>query len=48
MATLQEINTKISGLATIMYSQHNRLDTKFTSFQTQLDQIQRKLKEHED
>ena len=48
MATLQEITTKISGLATIMYSQHNRFDTKFTSLQTQLDQIQRKLEDHED
>ena len=48
MATLQEITTKISRLATIMYSQHNRFDTKFTSLQTQLDQIQRKLEEHED
>ena len=27
MATLQEITTKISGLATIMYSQHNCFDT---------------------
>ena len=47
MATLQEINTKISGLATIMHSQIC-FDTKFTSLQTQLDQIQRKLEEHED
>ena len=48
MATLQKITTKIFGLATIMYSQYNRFDTKFTSLQTQLDQIQRKLEEHED
>ena len=48
MATLQEITTKISGLATIMHSQHILFDTKFTSLQTQMDQIQRKLKEHED
>ena len=34
MATLQEITTKISGLATIMHSQHIRFDTKFTSLQT--------------
>ena len=46
--TLQEITTKISELATIMYSQQNRFDNKFTSLQTQLDQIQRKLEEHED
>ena len=48
MAALQEINTKISGLATIMHSQHIRFDTKFTSLQTQLDQIQRKLEENGD
>ena len=39
MATIQELNTKISGLATIMHSQHIRFDGKFTSLQTQLDQI---------
>ena len=48
MATLQEIATKISKLATIMHSQHIHFDTNFTSFQTQMDQIQRKLEEHED
>ena len=48
MATLQEITTRISGLATIMHSQHIHFDTKFTSLQTQMDQIQRKLEEHED
>ena len=46
--TLQEITTKISGLATIMHSQDIRFDTKFTSLWIQLDQIQRKLEEHED
>ena len=39
MAALQEINTKISRLATIMHSQHIRFITKFTSLQTQMDQI---------
>ena len=48
LVTLQEITTKISRLATIMYSQRNCFDTKFTSLQTQLDQIQRKLEDHED
>ena len=48
MASIQEINTKISRLATIMHSQHIRFDTKFTSLQTQLNQIQRKLEEHGD
>ena len=48
MAAVQDINTKISGLATMMHSQHIRFNTKFTSLQTQLDQIQRKLEEHGD
>ena len=48
MLTLQEINTKMSRLATIMHSQHIHFDTKFTSLQTQLDQIQWKLEEDED
>ena len=39
MPILQEITTKISGLATIMHSQHIRFDTKFTSLQSQLNQI---------
>ena len=34
MVTLQEINTKIFRLATIMNSQHIHFDTKFTSLQT--------------
>ena len=48
MASIQDISTKLSGLASILHSQHTRFDTKFTSLQTQLDQIQRKLKEDED
>ena len=48
MATLHEINTKISGLASIMHSQHICFDTKFTSLQTQMDEIQRKLEENGD
>ena len=39
MAILQEITSKISKLATIMHSQHIRFNTKFTSLQTQMDQI---------
>ena len=31
MTTLQEMNTKISGLATIMHSEHICFDTKFTA-----------------
>ena len=37
MASVQDINTKLSRLASIMHSYHNRFDTKFTSLQTQLD-----------
>ena len=48
MSSIQDINTKLFGLATIMHSQHIRFDTKFTSLQTQLDQIQQKLEENED
>ena len=48
MASVQDINTKLSGLASIMHSQHNRFDTKFVSLQTQLDQIQQKLEEEDD
>ena len=48
MTTLQEVTTKISGLATIMHFQHIRFDTKLTFLQTQMDQIQRKLEEHDD
>ena len=48
MAALHEINTKISGLVTIMHSQHICFDTKFTSLQIQMDEIQRKLEENGD
>ena len=48
MATLHKIITKISGLAIIMHSQHIHFDTKFTSRQTQMDEIQRKLEENGD
>ena len=48
MAAFHEINTQISELATIMHSQHIHFDTKFTSFQTQTDEIQRKLEENGD
>ena len=48
MASMQDINTKLSGLTSIMHSQHTWFETKFTSLQTQLDQIQRKLEEDDD
>ena len=48
MAPVQDISTKFSKLESIMHSQHTHFDTKFTSLQTQLDQIKRKLEEDED
>ena len=48
MLSIQDISTKLSKLASIMHSQHIRFDMKFTSLQTQLDQIQRKQEEDED
>ena len=48
MASIHDIGTKLSGFASIMHSQHICFDTKFTSLQTQLEQIQRKLEEDED
>ena len=48
MASVQDISTKLSGLTSIMHSQCARFETKFTSLQTQLDQIQRKLEEDDD
>ena len=47
MASVQDISTKLFGLATIMHSQRTCFDTKFTSLQTQLDQIQRRIEEDE-
>ena len=48
MASVQDINTKLSRLASLLYSHNICCDMKFTSLQTQLDQIQRKLEENED
>ena len=48
MVSIQDISTKMSGLAAFLHQHHIRCDTKFTSFQTQLDQIQRMLEETED
>ena len=48
MASVQDISTKLFGLATIMHSQRTCFDTKFTSLQTQLDQIQRRIEEDEE
>ena len=48
MASVQELSTKMFRLATIMHSHHIPCETKFTSLQTQLDQIQRKLEDDKD
>ena len=48
MASIQDINTRLPGLASIMHYQHTYFDIKFTSLQTQLDQIQIKLEKNED
>ena len=48
MAFVQDISTKMSGLASLLSSHNIRCDKKFTSLQTQLHQIQRKLKENDD
>ena len=47
MSSIQDISINLSRLASIMHSQHTCFDTNFTSLQTQLDQIQRKLEEDE-
>ena len=48
MASVQELSTNISGLATLLHHHNIRCDMKFTSLQTQLDQIQRQLEENKD
>ena len=48
MASVHELSTKMSGLASILHHHNIRCDMKFTSLQTRLDQIQRKLEEDED
>ena len=48
VASIHDISNKMSGLASFLHHHTIRCDTKFTSLQTQLDQIQRKLEENED
>ena len=48
MASIHDISTKMFGLASFLHHHTIHCDTKFTSLQTQLDQIQRKLEENED
>ena len=48
MAFVHELSTKISGLATLLHHHNIQCDMKFTSLQSQLDQIQRQLEENKD
>ena len=48
MASVDELSTNISGLATLLHHHNIQCDMKFTSLQTQLDQIQRQLEENKD
>ena len=43
---VHELNNKTSGLTSTLHHHSTRWDMKFTSLQTQLDQIQRRLKEN--
>ena len=48
MASVHNISTKMSGIASLLHHHNIHCNTRFTSLQTQLDQIQRKLEENED
>ena len=48
MASIHDISTKMSGLASLLHRHTVCCDMKYTSLQTQLDQIPRKLEENED
>ena len=48
MASIHDISTKMSRLASLLHHHNICCNTKFTSLQTQLDQIQKKLEENED
>ena len=43
---VHELSTKMSELTSILHHHNTRWDMKFTSLQTQLDQIQRQLEEN--
>ena len=45
---IKELNTKISGLTSIMYTQHSQIFTKLISLETQMDQIQQKLEDEDE
>ena len=46
VTSVHELGTKMSELTSILHHHNTRWDMKFTSLQTQLDQIQRKLEEN--
>ena len=45
VTSVHELSTKMSELTSILHHHNTQWDMKFTSLQTQLDQIQRKLEE---
>ena len=45
VTSVHELSTKMSGVTSILHHHSIRWDMQFTSLQTQLDQIQRKLEE---
>ena len=45
VTSVHKLSTKMSKLTSILHHHSTRWDMKFTSLQTQLDQIQRKLEE---
>ena len=47
VSSVHELNTKMSGITASLHHHNTQWDMKFTSLQTQLDQIQRKLEEDE-
>ena len=48
IASVHDLSTQMSGLASLLHHHTIRCDMKFTSLQTQLDQIQRQLEKNED
>ena len=45
---VHDLSTQMSGLASLVHHRTIRCDMKFTSLQTQLDQIQRQLEKNKD
>ena len=48
ITSVHDLSTQMSGLASLVHHHTIRCDMKFTSLQTQLDQIQRQLEMNED